>query len=499
MIDECHRSAWGKWSEVLTRNSEAVQIGLTATPRELRFTENTDATKEDLKITADNVKYFGEPIYEYSINQGIEDGYLAAMHIVRNEVFMAGHDDWEAETGVVKADLEGTTLTDPITGKAVSIAEASEQYSAPSFEARLMIPERTRLMCEDLFARLSASGNPEQKTIIFCARDTHADMVAANMNNLYSQWRNDNGGQPVSDYAFKCTAAGGSDHLADLRGMSTNFFVAATVDLLTTGVDVPNVVNIVFFKYVASPIAFYQMIGRGTRLHPQSGKLMFTVYDYTNATRLLGGDFQTVEPNNGGGGGCPNPDPEQVIQVEGIDVRVNDAGTYILTKDDSGAEVALTLEEYKQRLASKLLEDAPSLDAFRAAWVVPARRLEMLGRLPDSGSSPLLVKHISGMAEYDLYDVMADLAYGLSPKTMIERSEAFASKNRQWLDDLPGRSPGVILAIASQFAKGGTESLEHPLLLDTPEVRRAGGFRALQRIGSFRQILNTTKIRMFAA
>ena len=499
VIDECHRSAWGKWSEVLKRNADAVQIGLTATPRELRFAENSHASREDKKITADNLKYFGEPIYEYSINQGIEDGYLAAMHIVREEVYMAGYDDWEAETGVKQSDLEGTTLTDPVTGETISIEDAKEKYNAPSFEARLMIPERTRLMCADLFARLTASGKPEQKTIIFCARDTHADMVTNEMNNLYAHWCKDNGRKPVSDYAFKCTAAGGSDHLADLRGMSTNFFVAATVDLLTTGVDVPNVVNIVFFKYVASPIAFYQMVGRGTRLHPQSGKLMFTVYDYTNATRRLGGDFATVESNNGGGGGDPPDDSERLIQVEGIDVRINDAGTYILTKDDSGAEIALTLEEYKQRLASKLIEGAPNLDDFRAAWVEPALRQEMLERLPDSGGSPIVVKRMSAMDDYDLYDVIADLAYGLAPKTMIERSEAFEGKNRKWLEELPGRSPDVIMAIASQFAKGGTESLEHPHLFRTPEVASAGGFRALRQIGNPNDALRMTKTRMFAA
>ena len=100
----------------------------------------------------------------------------------------------------------------------------------------------------------------------------------------------------MSDYAFKCTAAGGSDHLAELRGSASNFFVAVTVELLTTGVDVPNVANIVFFKYVSSPIAFYQMIGRGTRLHPTANKLMFTVYDYTNATRLFGDNFKALAP-----------------------------------------------------------------------------------------------------------------------------------------------------------------------------------------------------------
>ena len=376
VIDECHRSAWGKWSEVLTRNADAVHIGLTATPREFERTANTDAAREDERISADNLKYFGEPAYEYSIAQGMEDGYLAAMEIVREDIFVAGHRESEIVTGVRKTDLEPTRLRDSITGETVSIEEAREQYTAQSFEATLMIPERVQEMCENLFAHLVASGNPERKTIIFCARDRHADVVANTMNNLYVRWCRDNGRDPVSDYAFKCTAAGGRDHLADIRGSGRNFFVATTVDLLTTGVDVPPVTEIVFFKYVASPIAFYQMVGRGTRLYPPANKLMFTVYDYTNATRLFGEDFKSVTATrNGERTVCPEEEAEteRTIEVSGIEVKINNAGTYILTTDDSGASAMLTLEEYKQRLAAKLVEEAPNLDDFRQTWVEPGK------------------------------------------------------------------------------------------------------------------------------
>ena len=116
------------------------------------------------------------------------------------------------------------------------------------------------------------------------------------MNNLYREWRVANGLNPNADnhYAFKCTAASsGNDQLPDLRGSSQCYFIACTVDLLTTGVDVPVIRNVVFFKYVRSSIAFYQMVGRGTRLHPPSGKLMFRVFDYTDATRLFGKGFLT--------------------------------------------------------------------------------------------------------------------------------------------------------------------------------------------------------------
>src|SRR5437667_12312160 len=176
------------------------------------------------------------------------------------------------------------------------------------------------------FGQLLATGGPEQKTIIFCARDRHADAVASAMNNLYADWCSEQGRPRLEPYAFKCTASvGGAQYLADLRGASRSHFIATTVDLLTTGVDVPAVCNIVFFKYVRSPIAFYQMVGRGTRLDPPTGKLMFKVYDYTDATRLFGQDFVTkfTPPKRPPGPGPEPPlePPERTILAEGFDVR----------------------------------------------------------------------------------------------------------------------------------------------------------------------------------
>ncbi len=144
-------------------------------------------------------------------------------------------------------------------------------------------------------------------------------------------------GETTDPYAFKCTAAsGGSDYVADLRGASRHHFIATTVDLLSTGVDVPSVKNIVFFKYVRSPIAFYQMVGRGTRLDPVTNKLMFRIYDYTNATRLFGEDFQSriKSKSTGDGGGSDTPTQPTVI-VEGLEVQVTDVGKYILKEKKS--------------------------------------------------------------------------------------------------------------------------------------------------------------------
>lgn len=498
VIDEAHRSGWGKWSQVLARNPNAVQIGLTATPREFEYVkEDSDEARYEDEITNDNIRYFGEPAYEYSIGQGIDDGYLAAMEIRKRDVFLENYAEREGVTGVHQDDLEGKFLSDARTGAPRSLEEARAHYQASGFEASLVMPDRVGAMCGDLFGQLLETGGPEQKTIIFCARDDHADAVAIEMNNLYAAHCAQSGARPSPDYAFKCTAAGGKDHLSDLRAAATHHFVAATVDLLTTGVDVPRVANIVFFKYVKSPIAFHQMVGRGTRLDPASGKLMFRVYDYTNATRLFSEDLkrkmapQPTERREGAG-----RRPES-IQVEGIDVQISPAGTFVLARGDDGAERPMPLEEYRQRLAAKLLEDAPALDEFRQVWIDPEGRATMLRRLPDDGRAPYLVRQLTLGDEYDIYDVLADAAYGVLPRNRVDRAGAFVYKNDEWLREMPERTAAAVKAIASQFAKGGTPELESPKIFSVDEVRDAGGLDALQPRP--REIVRETKERMFSA
>ncbi len=494
VIDECHRSAWGKWSQVLTRNPNAVQVGLTATPRQLEITEKSKEAQADAQLTADNIKHFGEPVYEYDMGQAIEDGYLALCEIQKGRVNL---DD----TGISLDDVMARHPVDANTGQPVTRDELRAWYEKTSFEDRILLPDRVYAMTADLFRYLVESGGPEQKTIIFCARDRHADDVATAMNNLYAKWCEENGRPRLDYYAFKCTASvGGSDYLADLRGASRSHFIATTVELLTTGVDVPVVRNIVFFKYVRSPIAFYQMVGRGTRLDPPTGKLTFTVYDYTDATRLFGSAFVTKFKPKGErkGEGPPPPPPEKIIVVEGFDVHVSDAGRYILTQVD-GQAMPVTVEEYKERLAAKLVEEAKTLEDFRARWIHPAMRREMLGKMPDGGRSPLLVRELEEMGDYDLYDVLGELGYGLAPRTRADRAEAFTYKNEHWLRKMPAPTAATIKAVAAQFKRGGTDDLESTFIFQTPEVVGAGGLQALKDYGTPSEVLAETKERIFAA
>lgn len=501
IIDECHRSAWGKWQQVLTRNPDAVQIGLTATPRQLTGVNPADYPA-DQQITADNLQYFGEPVYEYDLAQGIEDGYLAACEIIRRDIFLDHKTQNERESGIDRADLEGKTIRDATTGEVYSVAEIQAHYNAESFEDRIQLPDRVQAMADDLFALLLASGGPEQKTIIFCARDSHADDVAAAMNNRYAAWCRQQGRTPTAHYAFKCTAASsGNDFLPDLRGLARDYFVATTVELLTTGVDVPIVRNIVFFKYVQSPIAFYQMVGRGTRIHTPSGKLMFRVYDYTNATRLFGARFLTrapVQTNLDEGDGGDEPSGSKPLEVEGFVVQVTSAGRLILTSVD-GKTMPVTVEEYQQMLAERLVSLAPTLEEFRRCWIHPDLRQELLASLPDAARSAELMRALANMTEFDLYDVLAELGYGMAPRTRRDRAAAFAYKHALWLASLPGGAAATLRALAEQFAAAGTEALENPNVFNTPAVRRAGGLAALKALGMPDQVILDTKNRIFAA
>ena len=495
IIDECHRSAWGKWSQVLTQNTNGVHVGLTATPREFKCKEKTKEVDNDAAITANNIAYFGEPVYEYDMAQAIEDGYLAACEIQKGRVNL---DD----TGISIEDIIARNPVDAITGLPVTAEQIRERYEKTQYEDRILLPDRVLVMCQDLFKYFLEGGNPEQKTIIFCARDRHADDVAVCMNNLYAKWCTENDKERLDLYAFKCTAAAsGNDQLPDLRGSSRSHFIATTVDLLTTGVDVPCVQNIVFFKYLKSPISFYQMVGRGTRIDLPSNKLMFHVYDYTDATRLFGEGF-VVKPPRGPKGPGPEPPPPQppepTISVEGFDVHITEAGRYIVT-DVDGKAMPVPVEEYKARLAVKLIEQAHTLEEFRSLWVDPPARHELIDTLVMAGYSPNVVRMVDDREDYDLYDVLAELGWGMNPRTRQDRTLAFTYKHEEWLNDLPSKVGATIQAIASQFERGGTEGLENPQIFQTPEVKAAGGLEALKEAGKPAELLRETKVRMFVA
>lgn len=511
IIDECHRSAWGKWSKILTMNPNAVQIGLTATPRQLTTTEDSAEARVDASISADNYSWFGPPVYEYEIGQAMQDGYLAAMDIKLALV------DLDAR-GITLAEIVQKHPTDANTGQPLTPQQIADRYDANNFEKKIILPDRVKAMCRDLFEQMLANVihrapdgtalGVRQKTIIFCATDRHADLVAAEMNNLFAAYTAAKGEERFDPYAFKCTASvGGNDFIPDFRGSARTHFVATTVELLSTGVDVKPVRNVAFFKYVASPIAFYQMIGRGTRIDEPTGKLVFTIYDYTGASRLLGEAFISKPPSSGGGGTEPSgepplvdlpPPPEPTVWVEGFAPIVNDLGRFVGTMVD-GRLGMVTIEDFKRGMAAALVKEAPTLADFRARWVEPPTRRELLDALVSAGYPPQVVRLIDDMTDYDLFDVIAGVAFGLDPKTKADRALAFRYKQNDWLSRLPEKTRAAVLAVADQFKHGGTDDLENNYIFQTPEVVEAGGVAALAGTGDAKALIRETKERIFAA
>lgn len=497
VIDECHRSAWGRWSEVLRRNPDAIQIGLTATPRELR--ESSQCTPDDANITASNTGYFGEPVYEYTLIQAQEDGYLAACEVVRRQPSIDGHTYTKA--GVLAANPK-----DARTGRAISPDEVRENYSSRTFDDDLLIPARVNAMCKDLFEQLCENGGPEQKVIIFCTRDLHADRVAMAMQGLYGKWCQKHGKQPKDDYAFKCTSEGGSDLLGPMRGSGERCFIACTVDLLSTGVDIERLNAVVFFRFLESPIAFYQMVGRGTRIDEPTEKYKFWLYDYTGVTHLFGTDFITgptrpkppkpPKPEGGDEGGGED-DPPPIIEIdEKTGVVVTGQGHFIPVHRE-GRDTLISLEDYRAEMMERVVKEAHTLEEFRELWIEREDRLSLIRHLQSARYNPSVIQ--DALKDCDLFDVFAHFAYKSAALKRWDRGNAYLKGHASWFASMEERPATVLRAFAHQFGQGGTEALETESLWDVPEIQNAGGIMALKLLGKPVDIVHEAKYRLFGA
>ena len=501
IIDECHRSAWNKWSRVLTMNPNAVQVGLTATPRTFEYTEENEESRRDESITADNIAYFGEPVYEYGMGPGMDDGYLAMMQVVKYNIRIGDQEESERETGVAKSDLALADVVEAVSGEAANHDELRDVFGPSILEDRLVLPDRCHAMCEALFTNLAKDGAPEQKSIIFCVNVDHAIAVANTLNNLYAEWCAVNGKPPKPEFAFPCTGEVGSDDLPTFRGNQNRFFVATTAELLTTGVDIPSVRNIVFFRYIKSPILFHQMVGRGTRIDDATGKLAFAVHDFTNATRLLGNDLTQRVTNSTADFKQSSPLPEKTFEAYGVEVRVSEIGNLIVVDRGDGLMELVGQTEYTERIRNATIAQAPDVEALRDAWQEPRRRKTFVDALPGRQDYAMAIKKLSGMEDVDLFDWLANVAYGEDALTRKERARRFMSTNAEWLAEMPDGTRLTMLAICSQFRRGGTENLEQDTMFIAKEVTDAGGMEALNRYphGGAGNAMREFKSRLFAA
>ena len=503
IIDECHRSAWGKWSEVLKRNPNAIHIGLTATPRELL--EAKDKTPEDAEITANNYTYFGDPVYEYTLIQAQEDGYLAACEILKRKPTIDSRVFTRAEVLAAKPINLKTGL--PMREEELTKAE----YTGKDFDNELFIDMRTPAMCEDLFQLLCENGGPEQKVIIFCNREIHADRVAMQMNNLYVRWCKRTSNEPKEHYAFKCMGGpnNGADLIEPMRGSGERAFVACTVDLLEAGVDIERLNAVVFFRYLKSSIKFYQMVGRGTRIHEATKKYKFWLYDYTGVTDLFGTDFITKPPRPGGGSGDEGggsgggegptpPSPAPPVPEIHDETKILPFGRFIWGRRD-GRDVPIPIDEYRREMIQRVLSEAHTLDEFRHLWIESQERRKLINHLLGDNLSPDLLRDIERMTDYDNYDLFAHHGYKARALKRPDRKTVYLNSNQPWFAAMDPNAATVLRSLGHQFEIGGTEALETPALWEVPEIKTVGGLAALRSIGTPITVMQDAKQRLFAA
>ena len=501
IIDECHRSAWGRWSEVLRRNPSAIHIGLTATPRKLEHSDK--ATKEDQDITANNRQYFGEPVYEYTLIQAQEDGYLAACEIVKRKASIDSATFTKED--ILKAGVRDIRTGMPLTAEDLT----KDEYTGKDFDDELFIELRTPRMCQDLFGLLCENGGPEQKVIIFCTREIQADRVAQHMNNLYVRWCRERGHVPKDHYAFKCMggANNGADMIEPMRGSGERAFIACTVDLLEAGVDIERLNAVVFFRYLQSPIKFYQMVGRGARIHEETQKYKFWLYDYTDVTQLFGTDLisKPRDPGGGGegggddgsgGGGGEGGDGPVIAEIGGQSVLINAQGRFILSRRD-GRDTPVPVDEYRREVMQRVIAEAHTLDAFRALWIETGKRRGLIRHLLADNFSPEAIREIDRMTDFDLYDFFGHHGYHARALKRPERGALFISGNQPWFAGMDPKTAIVLKGLGNQFAQGGTDALETPALWEVPEIKLAGGLDALRVIGNPTQVMQEAKGRLF--
>lgn len=278
IIDECHRSGFGTWREILDHFGAAIHLGMTATPKQ---DDNVDtyayfcAEEPEVPIHPEHPEKgtWRPPAYQYSLGQGIEDGFLATykVHRVSTTVDATGLHLHEAEE-------QGAEVFIP------EDVEPREVYTTPQFEREITLPDRTRAMVRHLAGLLRRFGKME-KTMVFCVDMEHARLVA---RLLQDEFGPETG---LDNYAVPIISEEGDEGRRWLEAFADSDkadpVVATTAELLSTGVDVPSCRNIVFMKTLSSPILFKQIIGRGSRLDPATDKYWFRIIDYTGASRLF--------------------------------------------------------------------------------------------------------------------------------------------------------------------------------------------------------------------
>lgn len=459
IVDECHRGSAkddSNWREILDYFDGAIQLGMTATPKETKYQSS--------------IAYFDEPIYTYSLKEGIEDGFLAPFKVVNITTNIG--DEWRPTKG--QKDINGNLIEDRI-------------YNNTDYDYNIVIEDRIREVAHEITCYLKNTDRMA-KTIVFCADEEHADRMRTALVNENSDMCRKN-----PDYVVRITGSDpyGQSKLDYFISVASKYPVIATTSkLLSTGVDCKMVKLIVLDQRINSMTEFKQIVGRGTRIREKDGKTHFTIMDFRNITRLFADpdwdgpievdesygkqkpkpypeykDDPTIihEPDP-----KPRPNPKPIVDKDGCRVEVINK---VVSVYDANGKLLRT-ESITDYTRKNINDTYVNLDDFINHWNAAEKKAEITDLMRESGIDLQALKIERNMEDVDDFDFICHIAYGKKPLTRKERAENV--KKRDVFNRYGAEARKVLEALLDKYANDGISQLENRMVLKLDPFRQMG-------------------------
>ena len=455
IVDECHRGSAkedSNWRKILEYFSSATQIGMTATPKE--------------STSISNIDYFGEPVYMYSLKQGIDDGFLAPFKVI-NVTTNIG-EGWRPFQG--QLDVNGNVIEDRI-------------YTNSDFDYNIIVEDRIQEVAKEITDYLKATDRM-QRTIVFCANEDHAERMRIALSNLNADMVKQN-----SEYVVRITGSDefGKSKLKQFISVSEPYpVIATTSELLSTGADCKMTKLIVLDKTISSMTMFKQIIGRGTRIREREGKLSFTVMDFRNVTRLFSDpdwdgpiEIDPNYPNRPKSGDDPDapdlpinpinpPNEKPIIDSNGCKVKIINKTVSVY---DSNGKL-LRQEDIIDYTRTNIKGEYASLSDFINKWKKSDKKEEIEKSFAEVGIDLKALKKDQGMSDVDDFDFICYVVYGKKPLTRAERANNV--KKRDFFSKYSGDARAVLEILLDKYMNQGIQEVEDIKVLSLTDFANYG-------------------------
>ena len=454
IVDECHRGSAKResnWRKILEYFASATQIGMTATPKETKYVSN--------------ISYFGEPIYTYSLKEGIEDGFLAPFKVIN--IMTDIGDGWRPRKG--QCDIYGNEIEDRI-------------YTNSDYDYNIIIEDRIQQVAAEITNYLKSTDRMA-KTIVFCATEDAAERMRVALVNQNSDMVQKN-----PDYVVRITGSDtyGKSKLDYFISVSEKYPVIATTSkLLSTGSDCKMTKLIVLDEMIGSMTEFKQIIGRGTRLREKEGKTHFVVMDFRNISRLFADpewdgpieideEFNPEEVAKGKKKTPTGPDPDNpkqqkpIVNKDGCQVKI--IYKTVSVYDTNGK--LLRQESIIDYTKENILGTYASLDNFIQKWSAEEKKEKIKELLREQGIDLETLKMDQGMADVDDFDFICHVAFDKKPMTRKERAENV--KKKDFLSKYSGAARDVLEALLDKYMNTGIYEIEKTEILKLDPFMKMG-------------------------